>query len=71
MAGRDTRRLAERFRPGDAVQVLLRTRQGEVWVDAVVAARQAPGLWVETRSGQRWFVTNGGRIRPAGAATDG
>ena len=70
MTGRDTRRLAERFRLGDAVRVLLRTRQGETWVAAVVVAEQAPGLWVEAGGGQRWFVTNGRRIRPAGAASD-
>lgn len=54
-------RLTELYPVGTAVQIWL----GEqVWLDGAVVAHQAPAVWVRTRNGRSWFVTNRRRIRP-------
>ena len=55
-------RLAELYRPGDAVEVYFAV--AEEWRPGVVVALQPPGVWVRTEDGGVWFVTNGRRIRP-------
>lgn len=53
------KRLTERFRPGDAVEVWLWER----WVPGRVFRLDHPGVWVVTGDGGQWFVTNSRRIR--------
>jgi hypothetical protein len=55
-------RLAELYRPGDAVEVYFAAV--EEWRPGVVVALQPPGVWVRTEDGAVWYVTNGRRIRP-------
>jgi hypothetical protein len=55
-------RLAELYRPGDAVEVYFAAV--EEWRTGVVVALQPPGVWVRTEDGAVWYVTNGRRIRP-------
>lgn len=57
------KRLSERFRVGDAVEVYLRTVDGERWTAGTVEGFSFPGVWVRTEDGGRWFVTNSRRIR--------
>lgn len=58
------RRLSERFHVGDQVEIGFQDREGALrWQPGIVVVHQPPGLWVETESGMRWFVTNGSRIR--------
>lgn len=64
-----TVRLVERFRVGDAAEVLFRGKDAETWVEARVVAHAHPGVWVEVLGGSRWFVTNGSRIRERRAGT--
>lgn len=60
-------RLTDRFRPGDAVEILLALPDSqETWHPGRVVALDHPGVWVETASAQYWFVTNTRHIRPAG-----
>lgn len=63
------RRLTELYQPGDRVEIYFE-RQPE-WPEAIsewragtVVALDHPGVWVETASGRRWFVTNRRHIRP-------
>lgn len=63
-------RLTELFRVGDKVEIYLeqRSEQPNVvseWRAGTVVALDHPGVWVETVSGTRWFVTNRRRIRHA------
>jgi hypothetical protein len=58
-------RLRERFQIGDAVEIHLGQR-ASVWQAGRVVGFDGPGVWVEVK-GQRWFVTNGRRIRAQGA----
>lgn len=53
-------RLVEQYQVGDGVEILLRDG---VWQTAVVSSHQHPGIWVQTMTGQQWFVTNTRRIR--------
>jgi hypothetical protein len=55
-------RLAEIYRPGDAVEVYF--ADVDEWRPGVVVGLQPPAVWVRTEDGAVWFVTNGRRIRP-------
>jgi hypothetical protein len=59
------KRLAEQYRPGDAVEVMFERDGDALWQRGQVVAHQPPGVWVRTADGQMWFVTNTRRIRPA------
>lgn len=54
------KRLVERYRLGERVKIDFGKGQ---WQPAVVVEHAHPGLWVEDRSGRRWYVTNTRRIR--------
>ncbi len=54
-------RLTERFPLHTAVEI--RFAHSEQWHSGVVIQHDPPGVWVQTPHGQRWFVTNGRRIR--------
>ena len=57
-------RLTDLYQPGDPVEILLGAgTMAEQWQPGTVIARDFPGVWVQTRSGGRWFVTNRRRIR--------
>jgi hypothetical protein len=57
------RRLTDRFKPGDLVEIVF-IAQGETsWRPAVVRGADPPGLWVQTQDEHLWFVTNTNRIR--------
>ena len=57
-------RLAEMYAVGTAVEIWL----GEqIWLEGTVVAHQPPAVWVRTRDGRSWFVTNRRRIRKWGA----
>lgn len=56
-------RLSERFEEHEAVEIFLKTVQGERWTPGTIDAFSFPGVWVRTEDGERWFVTNGRRIR--------
>ena len=43
-----SKRLVERFRVGDPVDVLFRGIDAEAWVPGRVVAHAHPGVWVET-----------------------
>lgn len=53
-------RLTALYPVGTAVQIWL---SEQVWLSGVVVAHQAPAVWVRTRDGRSWFVTNRRRIR--------
>ena len=53
-------RLTALYPVGTAVQIWLGQ---QVWLSGVVVAHQAPAVWVRTRDGRAWFVTNRRRIR--------
>jgi len=57
-------RLAEIYKAGDIVAILLSDEEGESWCLALVRDFQHPGIWVQTTDRRLWFVTNGRRIRP-------
>jgi hypothetical protein len=57
-------RLAEIYKSGDIVEILLSDEEGESWRPALVRDLQHPGVWVQTADRRLWFVTNGRRIRP-------
>lgn len=64
------KRLTDLYRPGDRVEIYFEEQPArpEVesgWHVGTVVALDHPGVWVETGSGARWFVTNRRRIRPA------
>ena len=63
-------RLAEIYKAGDIVEMLLSDEEGESWRPALVRDFQHPGLWVQTADRRLWFVTNGRRIRPRIAEDD-
>ena len=53
-------RLTEMYAVGTAVEIWL----GEqIWLEGTVVAHQPPAVWVRTRDGRSWFVTNRRRIR--------
>lgn len=54
-------RLTERFPLGTAVDICF--KDADQWRAGVIVHHDPPGVWVQTRTGQRWFVTNGRRIR--------
>jgi len=56
-------RLAEIYKAGDIVEMLLSDEEGESWRPALVRDFQHPGLWVQTADRRLWFVTNSRRIR--------
>ncbi|MFW5940425.1 MAG: hypothetical protein ACOC9C_00775 [Chloroflexota bacterium] len=58
------RRLVELYGPGDPVEIFLEGGPDKGWTPGRVTERAFPGVWVQTDSGQRWFVTNRRRIRP-------
>ena len=59
-------RLTDLYQPGDPVEILLGAGTlAEQWQPGTVIARDFPGVWVQTKSGGRWFVTNRRRIRAA------
>lgn len=58
-----TRRLVERYAPGD--RVLIRFEGSAEWLPGQVVRLDHPGVWVATADGRPWFVTNGSRIRKA------
>jgi hypothetical protein len=66
-------RLSDLYQAGDRVEVRFeRSERSErddlaTWRAARVLGVQPPGLWVQTADGAAWFVTNGRRIRAAGA----
>ncbi len=55
------KRLVEQYQIGDIVEIKI---SDGMWMTAVVIMQQHPGIWVETLSGNRWFVTNTTHIRP-------
>ncbi len=55
-----SKRLTDLYPLKTAVQIKL----GEQWYIGVVVHHQHPAVWVQTKNGQRWFVTNGRRIKP-------
>lgn len=55
-------RLVDRFPVGARVEI---TFDQQRWIPGVVVAHAHPGVWVETASRQRWFVTSGRKIRLA------
>ncbi|MEM7332195.1 MAG: hypothetical protein AAF490_08890 [Chloroflexota bacterium] len=54
-----SRRLVDLYPLETAVQIKL----GDQWVLGIVVRHQHPAVWVQTLNKQRWFVTNGRRIR--------
>ena len=58
------RRLIEKYKLQDAVEIYLQSGENGRWVAGTVERHDFPGLWVLTESGYLWFVTNGRRIRP-------
>lgn len=65
-------RLTDLYQPGDAVEILLgATTPDADWQPGTVLSRDFPGVWVQTASGGRWFVTNRRRIRPISSAPSG
>ena len=61
-------RLVDLYPVGTSVDVLFRGTDAEAWIPARVQAHAHPGIWVAAPDGSRWFVTNGGRIRPGDSA---
>lgn len=59
------KRLQDLYAPGDKVEI---TFDGTRWFPAVVQAHNPPGMWVQAKTGHRWFVTNTRRVRPHQAA---
>ncbi|MCO5183918.1 MAG: hypothetical protein M9965_08270 [Anaerolineae bacterium] len=57
------RRLIDRFKPGDAVEITFAGGTGENWLAGQVVALDAPGVWVRLADGRHFFVTNTRRIR--------
>lgn len=55
-------RLTEQYPLGAAVEIYFEAL--DQWLVGVVVEHQPPAVWVQTANGQRWFVTNGRRIRP-------
>ncbi|HSM57730.1 MAG TPA: hypothetical protein VK879_16370 [Candidatus Sulfomarinibacteraceae bacterium] len=58
------RRLVDLYHPGDRVEIFIERAPTQGWMPGQVTAHAFPGVWVQTDSGQRWFVTNRRRIRP-------
>lgn len=58
-------RLHEIYHPGDRVEIYMKTPGGPAWRPGQVVGTEALGVWVQTRNGFTWFVTNGRRIHPA------
>ena len=59
-----SKRLVDLYPVSAPVDVRFRALDGERWVPSTVVAHAHPGVWVAAPDGSRWFVTNGGRIRP-------
>ena len=57
-------RLIEIYKPGEAVEIRFGDDTEQPWRPAIVLSARHPGLWVQTKDGLPWFVTNGRRIRP-------
>ena len=65
------RRLRELYQVGDRVEIYFephpgRPQEASGWQAGTVVAHEHPGVWVETATGDGWFVTNRRRIRSAG-----
>lgn len=60
-------RLIDQYPLGTRVEIKL---ADAIWVAGVVAHHQFPAVWVRTRDGRSWFVTNGTRIRPLPAGNE-
>ena len=65
------KRLSEKYRPGDLVEIYLRAREEGRWVPGQVDGYDFPGIWIRTDDGNRWFVTHGRRIRRRSAKSSG
>lgn len=63
----DKRRVTERFQPGDAVDITFGDDPLKRWWPGTVDAIEPPGVWVTLLNRQRFWVTNGRRIRPRDA----
>ncbi|MDJ0754681.1 MAG: hypothetical protein QNJ45_14240 [Ardenticatenaceae bacterium] len=55
------KRLHERFYINQPVEIFF--PQIQRWIPGRVVRFDPPGVWVESGELQRWFVTNGRRIR--------
>ncbi len=61
-------RLVDLYAVGEHVEILQALEEAEVWRSGEVAGHQHPAIWVRTDGDRKlWFVTNGKRIRRAGA----
>lgn len=61
-------RLVDVYPIGERVEILQTVDEVEVWRAGEVVAHQFPAVWVRTEGDRKvWFVTNGKRIRQAGA----
>lgn len=56
-------RVTERFPEGSRVEIQFSADVYARWWAGTVTAHQFPGVWVQVTSGDRFFVTNGKRIR--------
>lgn len=54
------KRLRDLYQAGDVVEI---TFDGKLWLAAVVLTHDPPGMWVQTVSGNAWFVTNIRHVR--------
>ena len=55
------KRLTQSYPVGTQVEIWLRAR--DRWLPGQVVGHNHPGLWVKTKDGGRWYVTNHRRIR--------
>lgn len=65
------KRLNERFKDREAVEIHLQTVDGARWTGGIIDGFSFPGVWVRTEDGTRWFVTNSRRIRSADRSNEG
>ncbi|MEM7116865.1 MAG: hypothetical protein AAF614_30825 [Chloroflexota bacterium] len=54
-------RLTDLYQSNDLVEI--RFGNDDRWWLGRVRGHEPPGMWVETRNGRLWFVTNGRRVR--------
>ncbi len=58
-----SKRIYERYEPGDRVEITFTGGDKAEWQPAVVLRREPPGIRVQTADGREWFMTNTYRIR--------